>query len=172
MPINYQDIAKIIRVDQAGEYGAKRIYEGQLRFCRDPKLAKKIKSLRDSELPHLAYFDNAINERRVRPTILNPIWNIGGFLLGAVTMKMGREAAMLCTEAVEEVIEEHYQEQIDFLGDAEPELANKIKEFQADEIEHKNTAIELGSKNTPAYKILKTMLRGITKQSIWLAKRF
>lgn len=162
-------IKEIIRVNQAGEFGAKRIYEGQLKAL---KKSDKIRHMLDQELEHLNKFNEIMVERRVRPTILNPIWSIGGFALGFLTAKMGEKAAMACTVAVEDVIDEHYKNQIDELGDNETELKNTISKFRDEEIEHKNTAINEGAEEAPLYPILSTGIKCVTRAAIWLSTRY
>src|SRR5579863_10556825 len=138
-------IARMIRVDHAGEYGAKRIYQGQLAVLGRSRAATEIRRMAEQEERHLAAFEKLINERRVRPTALSPLWHVAGFALGAATAMLGERAAMACTVAVEEVIDEHYQRQIEALGDDEPALAAALSEFRANEIEHRDTALAAGA---------------------------
>lgn len=162
-------IREIIRVNQAGEFGAKRIYEGQLKVLKN---SDKIQHMLEQELEHLKKFDEMMVERRVRPTILNPLWSIGGFALGFITAKMGEKAAMACTAAVEDVIDEHYRCQIDELGDDEKELKETIAKFREEEIEHKTTAINEGAEDAPLYPILSTGIKCVTRAAIWLSTRY
>jgi ubiquinone biosynthesis monooxygenase Coq7 len=167
-------VDEVIRVNHAGEFGAKRIYEGQLKFLKDQKALELVKDMYRQELEHLNYFDNEIVDRDVRPTVLMPIWNKLGFALGAVTAMIGKEAAMACTVAVEEVIEEHYQEQIDELQKNHPKeivLFDKIKQFQQEEVEHKNIGMENNAMESPAFKVLTTCIKKASKLAIWLSKR-
>jgi ubiquinone biosynthesis monooxygenase Coq7 len=167
-----QLIDQIIRVNHAGEYGAKRIYEGQLAVLKNSPVAQEIEHMKQQELQHLAYFENEIIQRRVRPSVLHPLWHIGGFLLGVVTAKMGEKAAMACTVAVEEVIDEHYAEQIGQLQDIDAGLATKISQFRQEELEHKQTAIDKDAANAPLYPLLSSTIKTGCKLAIWLAKRF
>src|SRR5579862_4532445 len=138
------DVAAMIRVDHAGEYGAVRIYEGQLAVLSGRPAAKKtaqaIRKMARQEQDHLKAFDSILNERRVRPTVLAPVWHVAGFALGAATALMGEKAAMACTAAVEEVIDEHYADQIARLG-PQDDLKARIASFRADEIAHRDEAI-------------------------------
>jgi len=168
------EIARMIRVDHAGEYGAARIYDGQLAVLgQDHPLYPKIKEMKDQEDEHLKTFDRLVNERGVRPTVLNPFWHGAGFAMGAVTALMGEKAAMACTAAVEEVIEEHYQDQINKLDHwgVEKDLNKTIKKFQADEVQHKETAIEFGAEETPGYRLLSEAIKTGCRTAIWLSKR-
>jgi ubiquinone biosynthesis monooxygenase Coq7 len=139
------DTASMLRVDQAGEYGATRIYAGQLAVLRPncPE-AKLIARMAAQEERHLERFDTLIAKRRVRPTALQPLWNVAGFALGAATALMSEKAALACTDAIETEIDRHYQQQLDELGEDDPELASDIAEFRADEIEHRDTARAAG----------------------------
>ena len=164
-------IDQLIRVNQAGEYGAKRIYQGQLDVIKDEKLHKVVKHMAEQEEEHLEYFSNQLNERKIRPTALHPIWHVAGYALGAVTAKMGEKAAMACTVAVEEVIDEHYQEQLSILGDDEAYLKEKIEKFRQDELEHKQTGIDHNAKQLPCYELLSFSVKRASKLAIWLSKR-
>ena len=168
------DVKRMIRVDHAGEYGAVRIYAGQRAvFGEKHKYSAMIKHMAEQEDVHLARFSKLIHERKVRPTLLSPFWHVAGFALGAGTALMGEKAAMACTQAVEEVIEDHYQEQLDALeaADAEPELRETIKQFQAEEIEHKEIAKAHGAEEPPGYPLLSGMIKTGCKAAIWFAKR-
>ena len=125
-------IEQVIRVNHAGEFGAKRIYEGQIKYLKNDDDLETVKHMYNQELEHLDFFNKELINRDIRPTLLMPLWNKLGFLLGAVTAKMGTKSAMACTVAVEEVIEEHYQQQIEKLkkNPKEKALLNKIKKFQ------------------------------------------
>ena len=169
-----KSIDRIIRVDHAGEYGAKRIYLGQLAVLgKNPRLKKLLQDMLDHELEHLEYFEREIPRRRVRPTALLPLWHVGGYAMGALTAMMGERAAMACTVAVEEVIEKHYQNQLEKLdGDqAEQELIKKIKKFCADEVHHRDIGVNHGARNAPFYNLLYRTISGITKRAIWLSER-
>jgi ubiquinone biosynthesis monooxygenase Coq7 len=166
-----KEIAEIIRVNHAGEFGAKRIYQGQIAFCKDEKQKKILKEMLEGELEHLEYFEEEIKKRSIRPTAFYPIWNIGGYALGAVTSLMGNKAAMACTEAIESVIEGHYQEQIDNIDDSEEPLKNKITKFREDELSHKQTAIEHDAHNAPFYSFLEKGIKCISKTAIAISKK-
>jgi ubiquinone biosynthesis monooxygenase Coq7 len=159
----------MIRVDQAGEYGAKRIYDGQLAVLGKSRAAKKIRRMAEQEQRHLDAFDGLVVERRVRPTALAPVWHLAGFALGAATALMGERAAMACTVAVEEVIDEHYRRQIDTLGTDEPALKQALEKFRADEIEHRDTA--LGSGGDAAPPLLSAAIKAGSRLAIWLSTR-
>jgi len=164
-------IAAMIRVNHAGEYGARRIYEGQLATIRDRKARETIREMHQQEQVHLDYFQSALRERRVRPTLLTPLWHVGGFVLGAATAAMGKEAAMACTVAVESVIDAHYREQEAQLGSAEAALKDKIAQFRAEEAEHHDTGLAEGAEGALAYPVLTAAIRGITRTAIFLSKR-
>ncbi|RVT92546.1 demethoxyubiquinone hydroxylase family protein [Sphingomonas crocodyli] len=151
---------EIIRVDQAGEYGATRIYAGQLAIMggRHP-MAGSIARMAAQEEVHRERFDALIAERGVRPTLLQPFWNVAGFALGAATALIGPKAAMACTAAIETEIDRHYGEQLDRLGDSDPELSGVIAEFRAEEVEHRDTAIANGAEQAPAYPLLSGAIR-------------
>lgn len=169
-----QDIASMIRVNHAGEYGAKMIYEGQLAVLGDdPKMKKLIGHMAEQEKVHLDYFEKEIVKRGVRPTALHPLWHIAGYALGAVTAKMGPEAAMACTVAVEEVISEHYAEQLDALENKpeEKELRAKIAKFKAEEEEHHDTGLEHDAESAPGYRLLSAAIKGGSRLAIKIAKR-
>ena len=166
------DPASMLRVDQAGEYGATRIYAGQLAVLRRSSAnAKLIQRMAAQEQRHLARFDALMAERRVRPTVLQPLWSVAGFALGAVTALISEEAALACTEAVETEIDRHYQRQLDELGDSDPVLSDDIADFQAEEVEHRESAIEHGSANAPGHPLMTGMIRAGCKVAIELSKR-
>jgi ubiquinone biosynthesis monooxygenase Coq7 len=164
-------VARIIRVDHAGEYGAARIYEGQLAVLGRSPAAPAIRRMAEQEQRHLAAFDRLVAERRVRPTALAPLWHVAGYALGAATALMGERAAMACTAAVEEVIDAHYRSQIEQLGTAEPALAASLEEFRANEIEHRETALAYGAEEAPAYPLLVTAIKAGSRLAIWLSTR-
>ena len=167
-------LAEIIRVNHAGEYGAKVIYEGQLKFIKNSQEISLIHSMLEQEKIHLDYFSNQLIERKIRPSALLPLWHIGGYVLGSLSSLLGIKAAMLVTQSVEEVIEEHYQEQLDYLSiiDTEEALYSNIQKFQHDEIEHKHIAIEHDSEKTMFAPILANIVKNICKVSINLSKKF
>lgn len=164
-------IARIIRVDQAGEYGAKRIYEGQLAVLAGTEDEPILREMLEQELEHLKEFDNLLANRKVRPTALQPLWHVAGYALGFGTALIGREAAMACTVAVEEVIDEHYASQSDQLGDDEQDLRNKIEKFRSDEQHHRDLGLEHGAESAPAYPVLKGAIKAGSRLAIWLSSR-
>jgi ubiquinone biosynthesis monooxygenase Coq7 len=164
-------IRRMIRVDQAGEYGARRIYQGQLAILGGRPDAEAIRQMAVQEQRHLDAFDTLLVERRVRPTALHPLWHVAGYALGVATALLGRDAAMACTVAVEEVIDEHYARQIARLGEDEPELKSAIEEFRTEEIEHRDIALAEGAGRAPAYELLKGAIKAGSRVAIWLAER-
>ena len=169
---NRQILEEIIRVDHAGEYGATRIYDGQIAiFGKDSKLGKTIKHMADQEQEHIDKFNELILEHRVRPTALLPIWNIAGFALGASTALLGEKAAMACTVAVEKVIGEHYQEQIDLLEDDQKDLKKTISKFRDDELEHHDIGIEHDAESAPGYKLMTKVIEFGCKTAIAISKK-
>ena len=170
-------VERTIRVDQAGEFGAVRIYEGQLAALRwtgraNSEAGRKIAAMARAEREHNQVFDRLLTERRVRPTVLQPLWSVAGFALGAATALMGDKAAMACTVAVEETIDEHYAHQAAALGDDEAELRSTIEKFRAEEIEHKDTALAAGAEQAPAYEALTGAIKAGSRLAIWLSTRF
>lgn len=166
-----QLIERLIRVDHAGEFGARRIYEGQLAVLKDHPDAGVIRHMHEQELAHLRAFEKLMVQRRVRPSALHPIWNIAGFALGAATALMGPKAAMACTVAVEEVIDEHYRQQQAQLGEDETELKTTIEKFRQEEIEHRDTGLEHGAEQATAYPVLSGAIKAGSRLAIWLAER-
>ena len=164
------EVAAMIRVDHAGEYGAVRIYEGQLAVLGGRGSAA-IRSMSEQEGRHLAAFEALLRERRVRPTLLQPLWHIAGFALGAATALLGETAAMACTVAVEEVIDDHYRRQAERLGDAEPVLKETISEFRDDELAHRAVAIEHGAEQTLGYEPITAAIKAGSRLAIWLSQR-
>jgi len=168
-----QRIGRILRVDLAGEYGAVRIYEGQLAVLRHNRAAARvIREMAVKEREHLEEFKRRVGEGRVRPSLLQPIWHVAGFALGAGTALLGTEAAMACTEAVEAVIDEHYAEQVGQLAAIDPELAALCDRYRADEVEHGETAVAHGARQAPAYRPLSAVVKAGSRAAIWLAERF
>ena len=165
------NIDEIIRIDHAGEFGAKWIYQGQLDATKDPDTYQEIKHMQDQELVHLQYFENEIKKRKTRPTLFIPIWKQLGYLMGAVTGKMGRQAAMACTVAVEDVIQEHYSEQLQKLEGTEPELREKIAKFREEELEHRDHGLESGAEEVFAYKYLYNSIQLCCRFAIAVSKR-
>ncbi|MFP6740777.1 MAG: demethoxyubiquinone hydroxylase family protein [Alphaproteobacteria bacterium] len=165
-------IERMIRVDHAGEYGAARIYEGQLAVLGRSPSAPLIRAMAEQEKSHLAAFDRLVVERRVRPTVLSPLWHAAGFALGAASAMLGERAAMACTVAVEEVIGEHYGDQLDRLGDDEPELRETVTEFRDDELGHRDTGLEQGAEQMPGYEPFTLAVKSGARLAIWLSERF
>mgnify|MGYP001808197955 FL=1 len=167
-------IEKIIRVDQAGEVGAQQIYKGQkliFKILKNNKDFQEVSRMADEEKEHLDYFNNLANDRNIQPTKLAPIFEVGAFAMGIGSALLGRKAAYVCTEAVEEIIEDHYDNQIDQLDGVDEEIKKKIMKFKEDEIDHKNTAINMGSQTAPGYNILRKIVNSTTKAAIFLAER-
>jgi len=169
-------VERTIRVDQAGEFGAVRIYEGQLAALRwtgrsNSETGRRIQHMAAQEREHNKVFDRLLVERRVRPTVLSPLWSVAGFALGAATALMGDKAAMACTVAVEETIEEHYADQAAKLGDDESELRTTVEKFRAEEIEHRDTALAAGAEQAPAYEALSAVIKTGSRLAIWLSTR-
>ena len=156
-------VAEMLRVDHAGEYGAVAIYKGQKAvFGANPKtrhMAEQLQEMQDEEQKHLDAFDRLLIERNVRPTAMTPIWNVAGYGLGVVTALMGEKAAHACTEAVETVIEQHYDAQAKEVADSEPELAETFREFREDELHHRDIAVEGGAQEAPGYALLSRVIR-------------
>jgi ubiquinone biosynthesis monooxygenase Coq7 len=166
------DTASMLRVNQAGEYGATRIYAGQMAVLgRGSPAAHQIARMAAQEQRHLQRFNQLLAERRVRPTALQPIWNVAGFALGAATALISEKAAMACTDAIETEIDKHYAEQLAELGDSDPELAADIADFQAEELEHRETAREHGAQQAIAYPVLTAAIRAGCRVAIELSKR-
>jgi len=163
---------RMLRVDQAGEYGATRIYAGQLAVMgsRAPDSAA-ISSMAAQEAGHLAKFDALMSQRGVRPTALQPLWSVAGYALGAATALIGPKAAMACTAAIEEEIDRHYTSQLDELGKDDPELGGLIEEFREDEREHRDAALAAGAEDAPAYPLLSGAIRLGCRLAIRLSER-
>jgi 3-demethoxyubiquinol 3-hydroxylase len=164
-------LERIVRVDHAGEYGAVRIYEGQLAVLGKSKSGDVIREMAEKEREHLETFDGIVGDRRVRPTALMPVWHVAGYALGAATAMMGERAAMACTAAVEEVIDEHYAKQAESLGDDQAELRATIEQFREDELEHRDTALEHDAELAPGYEVLSTVIKKGSRLAIWLSER-
>ena len=172
------DTQSMIRVDHAGECGAVQIYKGQLAVLGDSPLKDTLKQMLAHEEAHREKFENLIRQRHVRPTVFSPIWHVGAYAIGALTALMGQKAALACTVAVEEVIDEHYEKQKIALawdhpdGHGDHDLMQTIVQCQADEVMHKTIALELGAEQAIGYKALTTFIKGVSKSAIWLSKRF
>jgi len=175
-------IARMIRVDHAGEFGAQRIYAGQLAVLdrrgagtvADASRAQSVRAIKKmarQEDEHLAAFEKLMIERRVRPTVFHPLWHVAGFVLGAATAALGEKAAMACTVAVEETIVEHYKKQITALGADEKILRRLIEKFRKDEDDHRAAGLEHGAEDLPYYPALRAFIRAGSKTAIWLSER-
>ena len=161
----------MIRVDHAGEYGAVRIYQGQLAVLKKGAAADIIRHMAEQEERHLKAFDRLVNERRVRPTALEPIWRVAGFALGFGTALMGEKAAFACTAAVEEVIDEHYAGQVEALAGKDEALRATVEEFRAEEAEHRDTALQNGAEQTPGYRLLSSAIKAGCRAAIKLSEK-
>lgn len=162
---------RIVRVDHAGEYGAVRIYQGQLAVLGKGKHGATLRHMLDQEVEHRDHFQKLIADRQGRPTLLQPFWHVAGFALGAGTALLGEKAAMACTVAVEEAIDEHYAEQAETLGDDEAELRETILKFRDEELEHRDIGYENGAEQAPAYPVLHGAIKAGTRLAIWLSER-
>lgn len=171
-PTRDQVIERILRVDQAGELGAVRIYQGQRAVLGRGKTGPMLRKMEEQERHHLDTFNRLISERRVRPTILSPLWHLAGFALGAGTALMGERAAMACTVAVEEAIDEHYARQAEILGEDEADLKATIETFREDELEHRDIGLANGAEQAPAYPLLSGAIKTGCRVAIWLSERF
>ena len=172
---NSKKIEQFIRVDHAGERGAVKIYEGQLlalkTICKDSKLEKTIEEMKIHELEHRNFFETEIKKRNITPTKLLPLWDLLGVGLGFGSTILGRKAAMLCTASVEEVIDEHYQNQIEQLGTDEKILKDKIIKFRQDELHHKDIAYEKGATKKGLYSILDKIIKTGSKAAIKISEK-
>ena len=166
-----ETIERIIRVDHAGEYGAARIYEGQLAVLGRGEKGDLIRHMKAQEDVHLQTFAGLIGKRRVRPTVLLPFWHVAGFALGAVTAALGTRAAMACTVAVEEAIDEHYAAQAASLGEDEAELRGTIEKFRAEELEHRDIGLEHEAELAPAYRLMSAVIKAGCKVAIAVSER-
>jgi ubiquinone biosynthesis monooxygenase Coq7 len=164
-------VARMIRVDHAGEYGAARIYAGQLAVLGHTDTRELLEHMAAQEAAHLEAFSRMIGERTIRPTAMLPVWHVAGFLLGAGTALLGRRAAMACTVAVEETIDEHYRDQVAQLGPDEAELSRTIERFRAEELEHRDIGLEHEAELAPAYRLLSAAIRLGCKVAIRISER-
>ncbi|XP_064626231.1 5-demethoxyubiquinone hydroxylase, mitochondrial-like isoform X1 [Lineus longissimus] len=166
---------RMIRVDHAGEFGANRIYEGQMAVLGKTEVGPVIQKMWDQEKVHLKKFEELIPQTRTRPTAMLPLWNIAGFALGASTALLGKEGAMACTVAVEDVIGNHYTSQIRELVEDDPErhkeLLETIKQFRDEELEHLDTGIEHDAEQAPFYKALTQVIKVGCHGAIWISER-
>ena len=165
------DVDSMVRVDQAGEYGATRIYCGQLAVLGSHPASRPIARMHTQEQAHLRTFDEMMIERGVRPTLLQPVWRVAGHALGVATALMSPSAAMACTAAVETEIDRHYSDQLRSLGADEPDLAATIGRFRDEELEHRDTAIAAGAEDTFGYPLLSSLIRAGCRIAIALSKR-
>ena len=165
------DVDGVIRVDHAGEYGAVRIYEGQLAVVGRGRARSEIRRMAEQERRHLATFDALVRQRQVRPTALLPLWHFASYALGAATALLGERAAMACTVAVEEVIDEHYQQQAERLGGSDTALSETIVAFRADELRHREAALEQGAAAAPGYELISAVVKAGSRLAIWLSTR-
>ena len=172
---NKKILEEIIRVDHAGERGAMKIYEGQLLALstvkQDESLKEKILEMKEHEKEHLDYFEKEIQKRKMNPTYLLPLWDVVGIGLGFGTVLLGKKATMLCTASVEEVIEDHYKNQLTKLGSDEKDLKGKIEKFKGDEINHKNIAYEEGASNKGIYSIMDKIIKTGSKLAITISEK-
>ena len=168
-------LEEIIRVDHAGERGAIKIYEGQLlalnTIREDKNLKRIIEEMREQEKEHLEYFEKEIQKRNMKATYMLPLWDLMGVSLGFGTALLGKKAAMLCTASVEEVIENHYENQLSKIGDDEKDLKAKIEKFKGDEVNHKNTAYESGATKSGLYSIMDKIIRTGSKIAITISEK-
>lgn len=176
-PSPAEEVVRMLRVDQAGEYGAVRIYQGQMAVLGETAARPVLGHMLAQEEHHLATFNRLVGERRVRPTLLQPFWHVAGFALGAGTALLGEKAAMACTVAVEEVIDEHYADQVARLdaragtADAEPDLRQTFEKFRQEEVEHRDTGLANGAENAPGYGLLSAAIKTGSRLAIWLSAR-
>lgn len=173
MDLDQEKLHEALRVNHAGEYGAKQIYKGQLavfKLKKDQESVDLIAHMKEQEDVHFDYFDKKIINEKVRPTLMQPIWKVGGFALGAITAIMGKKAAMACTVAVEEVIDEHYQEQLHHLN-ASKDLKENIEKFRQEELEHRDIGLQNHAEDLTIYKPLSFVIKNISKAAIAISKK-
>ena len=172
---NKKKLEEFIRVDHAGERGAIKIYEGQLlalkTFKKDPELLKLVEEMREHEQEHSNFFENEIRERNIKPTKFLPLWDLLGLGLGFGSTILGKKAAMLCTASVEEVIDEHYKNQIDQIEVDEKDLKEKIIKFRQDELDHKDIAYEKGATKKGLYSIMDKVIKTGSKVAIKISEK-
>ncbi len=170
-PSSREITERMIRVDHAGEYGATRIYAGQLAVLGRGSKGDVIRHMQAQEQHHLRTFNGLIADRRVRPTAFLPFWHLAGFALGAVTAALGERAAMACTVAVEEVIDDHYAAQLETLGITEPELRQTVEQFRAEELQHRDIGLENGAEQAPGYRLLSRVIKAGCRAAIAISER-
>jgi ubiquinone biosynthesis monooxygenase Coq7 len=167
-----QMMERLVRVNQAGEYGAVRIYSGQMAVLNNPQTAPTLQHMLEQEEVHLDTFSKMMATQGTRPTVMQPFWHVAGFALGAGTALLGEKAAMACTVAVEEVIDGHYKEQADKLNpETDQDLIAIIEQFRAEELEHRDIGYDHGAEQAPAYPVLSAAIKGGSKFAIWLSTR-
>ncbi|MGB0689664.1 MAG: demethoxyubiquinone hydroxylase family protein [Candidatus Puniceispirillum sp.] len=165
------DIDRYLRVDHAGERAAQQIYKGQLAIMKNHAMGPEIQHMMEQEVEHLEAFETLLNERQVRPSLLDPLWGAAGFALGVATAAMGPKAAMACTIAVEEVIGEHYQKQAENLGTDEADLKKIVEKFRDDELEHRDIAIDHDGENAKHYDLLRAVIQRGCRTAIKVAEK-
>jgi 3-demethoxyubiquinol 3-hydroxylase len=170
-PSSADQLARMIRVDHAGEFGAAQIYAGQLAVLGRSKVAPLLREMQAQERQHLERFAGLIADRRVRPTAMLPLWQLAGFALGAATAALGQRAAMACTVAVEEAIDAHYAAQIEALDDREAELRQTLTEFRQDELQHRDIGLQHDAERAPAYRLLSAAIKTGCRVAIRLSER-
>ena len=172
---NPKTLEEIIRVDHAGERGAIKIYEGQLlalkTIIQDENLKNIVEKMKEHEKEHLEYFEKEIQKRKIKPTYMLPLWDVMGVALGFGTVLLGKKAAMLCTASVEEVIENHYDNQLKKIGNDEKNLKDKIEKFKNEEIDHKNIAYGAGATNKGLYSIMDKAIRAGSRIAITISEK-
>jgi ubiquinone biosynthesis monooxygenase Coq7 len=164
-------LARFLRVDHAGEYGAKRIYQGQLAVLGRGPHGDTLRHMQAQEQVHLDHFSKLIGDRQVRPTALLPLWHVAGFALGATTALLGARAAMACTVAVEETIDEHYRAQHAQLGEDEGPLREHIEKFRQEELEHRDIGLQNGAEQAPGYRLMTAVIRTGCRLAIKVSER-
>ena len=168
-------LEEFIRVDHAGERGAIKIYEGQLlalkTICKNDELKKKLEEMKEHEQVHSDFFESEIKKRNIKPTKLLPLWDLLGVGLGFSSTILGKKAAMLCTASVEEVIDKHYQNQINQIQDDEEDLRNKIIQFREDELHHKDIAYEEGATKKGLYSLMDKIIKTGSKLAITISEK-
>lgn len=166
---NAETLEQMLRVDHAGEYGANRIYEGQLKILGKTAIAPTLRHMLEQEQEHLKKFDELLVKNKTRPSALIPLWHVAGLALGVGSALLGEKAAMACTVAIEETIDEHYRKQLDVIEDEE--LKKTISKFRDEEIEHRDTGLHHNAKDMPGYALFTGIIKTGAKASIWLAKK-
>jgi len=170
-PPHETSVARMLRVDHAGEYGAARIYAGQLAVLRRSETAPLLREMQQQERQHLDRFADLLASRRVRPTAMLPLWHLAGFALGAATAALGERAAMACTVAVEEAIDAHYADQIAALDDSEDVLRSTLARFRDDELQHRDIGLQHGAEQAPSYRLLSAAIKAGCRVAIRVSER-